>query len=220
MSSSDSTSTYRPCTMTVFESLMNGPEAHTNLLCGNSDWDVSSVYRTVQAASIVMSSNPVTATTTPATPASSTTVPATTSTSAETPSSAPASSQAWIAGAVAGPIVGCALVGLLVWWIMRRRMKKVTAGAAAPAPAPSAPVTEAARHTSSTYGQYQPGSHWPNSSPPPPSHGPSPSYGWENRQKSSPPPVSNGTPAPLHELSHVPGNVDHAGVVYELHHGN
>ncbi|KAK8086404.1 hypothetical protein PG994_001378 [Apiospora phragmitis] len=206
-------------TMTIFENTLSDSPSHTSYGCGR--WPASTVYRAIPEAKSTTSSIPV-ATTTPATPASSTAVP--TPTSAETspsasgdPSPAPASSQAWIAGAVAGPIVGCILVGLLVWWIMRRRMKK--AAATVPAPLPAA---EQARHVSSTYGQYQPVSHWQASSPPPPPQQDRipPGYGWGTQHKpTSPPPVSGASPESLQELSNVPGNHDHAGVVYELHNG-
>ncbi|KAK8134574.1 hypothetical protein PG984_006586 [Apiospora sp. TS-2023a] len=146
--------------------------------------------------------------TTPATPQSSAAIPSPSSTDKGSPS-APASSQAWIAGAVVGPVVGCALVGLLVWWIMRHRMKKAAAAAAAgPTPVTTA---ESARHVSSTYSQYQPGPHWSTSPPPPAAMygGEVPAHGWGPQKPSSPPPVSGGSPAPLHELSSDPGNVDH-----------
>ncbi|KAK8093912.1 hypothetical protein PG997_000597 [Apiospora hydei] len=139
-----------------------------------------------------------------------------TETGGNTDGSSSGHSSAWIAGAVAGPIVGCVLVGLLVWWIMRHRMKK----ASAPAMARAAQVSEPAGHVSSTYGQYQPVSHWSAPSSPPPPHGTPPGYGWEAHNKpSSPPPALASSPAHMHELSNVPANTDHAGMVYELQHG-
>ncbi|KAK8039576.1 hypothetical protein PG993_007987 [Apiospora rasikravindrae] len=143
----------------------------------------------------------------------------------DAPSSGSASSQAWVAGAVAGPIVGCALVSLLVWWIMRRRMKK--AMAAAPGP-PAMQTAESGRGVSSMYSQNQTVQPWPTSTPTPPSHGTSPGHGWEARNKpSSLPPVPGATPGhphelpngSLNELSNVPESTDHNGAVYEMHHG-
>ena len=111
------------------------------------------------------------------------------------------SSQAWVAGAVAGPVIGCVLVGLLVWGIMRHRMKKATAASTAEA-------------TISPYGHHRP----PGSSPPPPpSHGNTTSHGWESQNKSALP----GSGGPLYspyELSSVSGNLGHNGAVHELHH--
>ncbi|KAK8039575.1 hypothetical protein PG993_007986 [Apiospora rasikravindrae] len=148
--------------------------------------------------------------TTPATPPSGIAIPSSTSTETgrNTDGSSLDHSNAWIAGAVVGPIAGCILVGLLVWWIMRHRMKKTSA--------PAAQVSEPGKHVSSTYGQYQPVSNWPAPSSSPPPHGTPPSHGWEAQHKPTPPPVSGGSPGPMHELSNVPGNTDHAGVVYEL----
>ncbi|KAK8078065.1 hypothetical protein PG996_004235 [Apiospora saccharicola] len=161
-----------------------------------------------------------TAATTPATPQSSAAIPSPSSTDKDSPA-VPATSQAWIAGAVAGPVVGCALVGLLVWWIMRHRMKKAAAAAAAAAGPTPVPTAESARHASSTYGQSHPGSHWSTSSPPPAAMygGEVPAHGWGPQKPPSPPPVSGGSPAPLHELSSAPGNVKYTNsVVYELPH--
>ncbi|KAK7978188.1 hypothetical protein PG988_005678 [Apiospora saccharicola] len=179
--------------MTVYDTSPIGSQtlgsgAHVTYGC-NTNWSAATVYRTLDVPSSTTSSSPGT-TTTSATPASSTSIafPTSTGTGGKTDAATPtpAPSQAWIAGAVVGPIVGCALVGLLVWWIMRQRMKK--AAAVAPAAGPTAQVN-------STYGQHQPGSHWPASSPPPPNHE------WEAQHK---------TTTPLQELSNTPGNIDHA----------
>lgn len=110
-------------------------------------------------------------------------------------------SQVWIAGAVAGPVFGCVLVGVLIWWIMKRRMKKaVTATAAGATVAPNNP-----------YGHHhhnQPLPLWPH----PPSHGTTPSNAWDVQSKLTPP-LSTGTSRPPQELS------SHDDVVHELHHG-
>ena len=48
-------------------------------------------------------------------------------------------SKAWIAGAVVGPIVGIALIGLTAWLLIRRRKKKTQYQPAATAEGPPAP---------------------------------------------------------------------------------
>ncbi|KAK7948843.1 uncharacterized protein PG986_009729 [Apiospora aurea] len=210
--------------MEIFDNTSPDSPGRTQYSCGEV-WAATRVYRSIQGATPSTSSTTTSAadtassTTTPATPASSTAISSSTSTETgrNTDGSSPEHSNAWIAGAVAGPIVGCILVGLLVWWIMRHRMKK----GAVPAMAPVAQVPEPASHVSSTYGQYQPVAPWPTSSPPPP-HGAPPGYGWEAHNKPSsppPPPALAGSPGHMHELSNVPANTDHAGMVYELQHG-
>jgi LPXTG-motif cell wall-anchored protein len=47
-------------------------------------------------------------------------------------------SEAWIAGAVVGPILGLALIGLIAWLLIRRRKKKTQYQPAATAEGPSA----------------------------------------------------------------------------------
>ncbi|KAK7920478.1 hypothetical protein PG985_008500 [Apiospora marii] len=194
-----------------------GSGAHVVYGCG-ANWEAGTVYRRLDVpSSTTCKTTPPTSHTdtyslsmcpyeasspgtsaTSATPPGGTSIPTPTSTGTDgktdTATPTPAPSQAWIAGAVAGPIVGCALVGLLVWWIMRQRMKK--AAAVAPAAGPPAQIN------TSTYGQYQPGSHWPASSPPP-------NQGWEAQYKAIPP----------QELSsNTPANVDHAGGFYGMPH--
>ncbi|KAK8134575.1 hypothetical protein PG984_006587 [Apiospora sp. TS-2023a] len=96
----------------------------------NTNWHAGTVYRRLDVPSSTAASSPGTS----ATPASSTSIPSPTSTGTEgdAATSAPAPSRAWIAGAVVGPTVGCALVGLLVWWIMRQRTKKAAASSTTP----------------------------------------------------------------------------------------
>lgn len=140
-----------------------------------------------------------------ATPPSMTAIPLPTSTetkSPDVPSPAPASSQAWIAGEVIGPMVGCALIDILIWWITRYRMERTAAGSVGGA--------------NGTYHQHQPLTLWPTASPSP-SHGPVISYqGWEAQNKPNSL-VSGGTPSSPHELSSNQGSVSYHGEVYEMH---
>ena len=94
-------------------------------------------------------------------------------------------------------------MALLVWWIMRYRMKRIGAAAVA------GPST-------SQYGY--PHQSMPHMSQPPPPQGAAPAYEWDPHNKHAST-VSGGLPGARHELSNVPGTTDHGGVVYELHHG-
>ncbi|KAK7920477.1 hypothetical protein PG985_008499 [Apiospora marii] len=184
--------------------------------CGRN-WKANTVYRRVAVGSTISTGRASTATTpgtspatTPATPPSGTAIPLPTGTetgSTELPAPAPASSQAWIAGAVIGPVVGCALVGLLVWWITRHRMKKASAATAA----------GSAGWTGGPYHQNQPLAPWPAASPSP-SHGQNAQYqGWDAQNKTNSM-ASGGTVGYPQELSSNPGsNTGHHGQVYEMH---
>lgn len=60
-----------------------------------------------------------------ATPRPSASVPTATSTATNSPDTANDSdSQAWIAGAVVGPVAGCAILAGLAFWFLRRRKKR------------------------------------------------------------------------------------------------
>ncbi|KAK7978189.1 hypothetical protein PG988_005679 [Apiospora saccharicola] len=112
----------------------------------------------------------------------------------------PKSSQAWIAGAVVGPVAGCALVGVLVWWITRYQKR---------AAATKAAESAAAKTTSGPYQQrqhQQPLGLWPTASPPP-------SHGLTTRSS-----ASGGTAGSQNDLLNVPGSMGRNGEVYEMHH--
>ncbi|KAK8134576.1 hypothetical protein PG984_006588 [Apiospora sp. TS-2023a] len=213
--------------MSIFETSPRGSPVHVVYGC-NVNWAANTVYRTLHVTSSTSAytlelhsslwrhlsqntylplcpesrktsttaSNPTTLAHTPA-------IPSPTSTDSTSPSpevsSAPTSSQAWIAGAVVGPVAGCALVGVLVWWITRYRKRAAATKAAA---------ESAAKTTSGPYQQrqHQPLGLWPTVSPPP-SHGPT--------TRSS---ASGGTASSQNELLNVPGSMDRNGEVYEMHH--
>lgn len=233
---------------------------------------VISVLRKLWVATSTSSTSTTAATTTSASPGSSTNPTATSTQTGQHTDLADAAvrapSQAWIAGAVVGPIVGCALVGFLVFWIMRRRAKKASAAAAAAIAAASA----GAASSTNDHNNGGPYHDNPQSPPPPPPSSrpvssappfatPGGGHAWDAQKQmdgrplssttySSAPPqelanvpgtnswhVQNATrlappPAvaeigggggygpvtpPPQELPNVPGNIDHHGLVYEMH---
>ncbi|KAK8062988.1 hypothetical protein PG997_015085 [Apiospora hydei] len=211
-------SSYSVGTMSIFQSPPNGSPINILYMCAQN-WAANTVFRQIQAATSTTSTSSssststtlATTTTSAAAPGGTTSAaPAATSTqpSRNTDVSAAASSsessQAWIAGAVAGPVIGCALVGLLVWWIMRHRAKKASAAAA---------VTGAGGgHQNAPYSDLV-----YNDQPPPPHSRPVSSVppagagavaAWEDQSKATLRPVSTATyvsgPVP-HEFANGPG---------------
>ncbi|KAF2437900.1 hypothetical protein P171DRAFT_437514 [Karstenula rhodostoma CBS 690.94] len=109
----------------------------TNIFCGASAsrFTYYRVRPTESTSSSESSSSTSTPTSTSASPTDTPTNPADSATSTPSPTPLPEptkpKSKAWIAGAVVGPIVGLALVGLLAWFLLSRRNKKT-----APPPPP------------------------------------------------------------------------------------
>ncbi|KAH6639302.1 hypothetical protein C7974DRAFT_388221 [Boeremia exigua] len=95
-------------TIFIYENSGLGANHRTNIVCGKSskNW---TFFREIPTST----SESVDTTTTPAAPATETATPE--------PES---SSKAWIAGVVAGPVLGLALIGAGVWFCLRRRKKK------------------------------------------------------------------------------------------------
>lgn len=214
--SQTSDSTNSAFTMSIFETSPRGSPVHVFYGC-NVNWAANTVYRTLHESSstgahgiesyfptqyllmgTVSRMTPTTASS-PTTLLHTPTIPSPTSsdtsTSTDAPS-APESSQAWVAGAVIGPVAGCALVGGLVWWITRYRKKRTAATTA----------ESAGKTSSGPYHRNQPLGLWPSASPPP-SHGPT-------RHS----PASGGTSISQHDLLNVSGNMNQPGEVYEMHH--
>ncbi|KAK8078066.1 hypothetical protein PG996_004236 [Apiospora saccharicola] len=190
-------------TMSIFETSPRGSPVHVVYGC-NVNWAANTVYRTLHVPSSTKSRKTSTTASNPTTLVHTPAIPTPTSTDSTSPSpevtSAPKSSQAWIAGAVVGPVAGCALVGVLVWWITRYRKR---------AAATKAAESAAAKTTSGPYQQrqhQQPLGLWPTASPPP-SQGPT--------TRSS---ASGGTAGSQNDLLNVPGSMGRNGEVYEMHH--
>ncbi|KAK7998979.1 hypothetical protein PG991_014654 [Apiospora marii] len=218
-------------TMTIYQTYPNGSPLWITYFCAQN-WAANTIYRQLQETSSTTSTSTssmstTAATTTLASPGSSTNpTAASTQTDQDTDladAAVTAPSQAWIAGAVVGPIAGCALVGFLVFWIMRRRAKKALAAANAAAIAASGAAA------SSTYndnnnphggGPYHDNPQSPPLPPPSASSRPvssAPPYAvpggggvgsaWDGQKQFDSRPLSSTTyaSAPPQELANVPG---------------
>ena len=207
--------------MTIYATSPNGSPSQVYYGC-NRNWRANTVYRMLSVPSsttckptpsclyvylpdlrclCIASSKATTAASDPTGSVTKTTSPNGPTSTEASPSAnpvipAPETSRAWIAGAVVGPVAGCILVALLVWGIMRYRMKKATAAAR---------VSELPERTSGTYNNRQSVSPWPVSQLPP-QDGTMPSYGWDSRHKSTTPVPGAAHGSPPHELSSDPGN--------------
>ncbi|PVI04534.1 hypothetical protein DM02DRAFT_725695 [Periconia macrospinosa] len=102
-----------------------GTDARTNIFCGPSSLILS--YYRVRPGSTT-TTTPSSTTTSTSTPTTTTTItPTTTPTSPPTPPPDPENkSQAWIAGAVVGPVAGIALIGAILFFFFRRKKKTPT----------------------------------------------------------------------------------------------
>ncbi|OAG04029.1 uncharacterized protein CC84DRAFT_1261047 [Paraphaeosphaeria sporulosa] len=111
----------------------------TNIFCGASASRFT-YYRVRPSESTSSSSEFSTPASTSAHPTDTSLGPADSATSTPSPTPLPQptkpKSKAWIAGAVVGPIIGLALIGLLAWFLLVRRKKKTTPPPPPPPPPP------------------------------------------------------------------------------------
>ncbi|KAF2653468.1 hypothetical protein K491DRAFT_717973 [Lophiostoma macrostomum CBS 122681] len=120
----------------------------TDIVCGAAavNW---SYYRSIAASLTETSLTPTT-----------TTSSASSQTSSETASSTPASgkegSKAWIAGAVVGPIVGLALVGAIIFFLLRRKRNKPTPEAGTATAPPGVEQYSDTKPVATSQGAYNP----------------------------------------------------------------
>jgi hypothetical protein len=97
-------------TMKQYQNQLTMGKAVTNFFCG-ARWQANTVYRELlTTATTASTSGPTLTTTSPTSPPTST----------GPPGGGSSGSQAWIAGAVVGPVAAIALAGVAVWWFRRR----------------------------------------------------------------------------------------------------
>ncbi|KAK2791682.1 hypothetical protein FQN52_004598 [Onygenales sp. PD_12] len=112
--------------MTVYQTSPFGSPSATNIFCW-SNWSAATVYRELPAPAATETEPP---TTKPQTTTAETTTAETTSsapTATEKPEPSEKTNNAWIAGAVVGPVAGLALVGF-GWFFYRRRNQNQPSG--------------------------------------------------------------------------------------------
>ncbi|PTU23656.1 hypothetical protein P175DRAFT_0527097 [Aspergillus ochraceoroseus IBT 24754] len=111
-------------TFTAYETSPNGLPSASNIICGV--WTAWTIYHELPSSTSTSSANSTTGAPS-VTPGPSNITATTTSTSqtqnntSEPPSSSSSGSQAWIAGAVIGPLAGCAIIGAAVFLFFRRK---------------------------------------------------------------------------------------------------
>ncbi|KAK4156088.1 hypothetical protein C8A00DRAFT_41360 [Chaetomidium leptoderma] len=115
-------------TMTIYQSFPSAAQSWSAIGCAPPGFDASTLYREiVVGATTTPSPGPSTRTTGTApsgpssTPAETSAAPEPTHEPANTPQTNPPTSQAWIAGAVIGPVAAIALAAFLVFWLRRRK---------------------------------------------------------------------------------------------------
>lgn len=121
-------------TMTIYQTSPFGSPTASNMFCAEL-WQAYTVYREFPASTTATTSSVPTVTvtrggsplhpTTPTSTASTTSSAASATASAGSDGSKSDSSNAWIAGAVVGPVVGLAIIaGIIAWLVIRRRRKQ------------------------------------------------------------------------------------------------
>ncbi|KAH9872902.1 hypothetical protein J1614_005296 [Plenodomus biglobosus] len=136
-------------TVSIFDQFpTNNAPVHSQIICGPPAWAASSIYRNVISTSLKTSLSIATPAASPSQQlASSTDFSAQSnpessgaSTSTTSPASAsnadPSPSKAWIAGAVAGPILGIAIVALIIWLLLRSKRKRLQKSGTTPVAMP------------------------------------------------------------------------------------
>ncbi|KAI1863419.1 uncharacterized protein JN550_009530 [Neoarthrinium moseri] len=109
---------------TIFQSSPGGLPSATNIGC-RAAWVANTVYRELPSTvtSTVTSSSTLSASVTGTTKSVSSTTAGTTQPASSAGNSGGSGSNAWIAGAVIGPIAAVALIGLLICFFARRKQK-------------------------------------------------------------------------------------------------
>ncbi|OCL00579.1 uncharacterized protein K441DRAFT_651553 [Cenococcum geophilum 1.58] len=151
---------------------------HTDIVCGNSpvNW---SYYRQIPTSATSSSESSTT-------PSSTNSSPTATSTS-PVPTPSGKKSQAWIAGAVVGPLVGLALLGALLFFLLRK--KKTPASAPQPQQTTDYKPGAAAYQQPALSPQYPPQNQYPQQGYQPGSLNPmTPAPQYQHTPVGSPPP--------------------------------
>lgn len=151
---------------------------HTDIVCGNSavDW---SYYRQIPTSATSSSESSTTPSSTNSSPTATSTSPA--------PSPSTKKSQAWIAGAVIGPLIGFALLGALLFFLLRK--KETPAPAPQPQQATDYKPGAAAYQQSAASPQYLPQNQYPQQGYQPGSPNPmTPAPQYQHTPVGSPPP--------------------------------
>ncbi|RMJ21472.1 hypothetical protein PHISP_07659 [Aspergillus sp. HF37] len=158
-------------TMTIYESATTDPPA-LDIFC-DAGWEASTIYRNKGISTALggtLGQGTSTQKTATASPGSLTTAPAASATSTPASSSGDGSAdsdnnsggnRSWIAGAVIGPVAGCAVIFGLGYWFARRRLEAQSQGVYQQQPQ-SPPGTQSAYTTPQYYEKEAP------SHPPPP----------------------------------------------------
>ncbi|OQE26163.1 hypothetical protein PENFLA_c007G07665 [Penicillium flavigenum] len=109
--------------MTIYESATTDPGV-TDYFCwtNSNPWIASTVFRTTDAVTATPRTSPTPSTATATTRTS--VAPTPVSTEDTTQGSESSGSKAWIAGAVVGPVAGCAIIAALAFWCIRRSRAK------------------------------------------------------------------------------------------------
>ncbi|KAJ8116254.1 hypothetical protein OPT61_g2280 [Boeremia exigua] len=127
-------------TMSIFDQFpIDGASFREQIICGGDNWAAASIYRTVnlpltttvlstitESSSPASSTAPSTANTAePGSSSPSVSSPTASAGTSATPPAGSSPSRAWIAGAVVGPIVAIAIIGVLLWLLFRKRKKNL-----------------------------------------------------------------------------------------------
>jgi len=148
-------------TMTVYASYPSASESWLVRGCA-TNWKAFTIYREIVTATSKTSatSTPTTGPSVPnAGPSATGTGSRSEAAATDTPAATASTSQAWIAGAVIGPVVALAGLGFLAFWLGMRKAKNKNAPEGTPSmmPPPGPPMTDR--------GSYHPSYHYGGGSP-------------------------------------------------------